>query len=108
MTSKAFKKAMKATWGKTSDEKSKREDAFNGGSIFFRCGKKGMVVCIGSVHELKNSGGTNPETVVSSEEGIDEGIMPDFVPGTNNEESQELNLRPWKHQSSHPLDFNHN
>ncbi|MCD7463031.1 hypothetical protein HAX54_049821, partial [Datura stramonium] len=58
-----------------------------------------------SRHELENSRGTNIETVVSFEKGTDEGATPDSVLETNNENSQELKLRPRKHQSSYPLDL---
>ncbi|MCD9643039.1 hypothetical protein HAX54_030143 [Datura stramonium] len=44
--------------------------------------------------ELKNSGGTIPEIVVSSKEGTGEGTSSDPVPETQNDNPQELILRP--------------
>ncbi|MCD7459128.1 hypothetical protein HAX54_040167 [Datura stramonium] len=71
LASKAFKKVIKATWNETFNEESEGEDvendnlalmarsdsdsgAFNGGSISFRCEKKGMVVCICKIALQKN------------------------------------------------------
>ncbi|MCE3052236.1 hypothetical protein HAX54_051946, partial [Datura stramonium] len=44
-------------------------------------------------NELKNSGGTIPETVVSSVERTEEKTSPNSVPEIQNGSSQELNLR---------------
>ncbi|MCE5166506.1 hypothetical protein HAX54_020944 [Datura stramonium] len=44
--------------------------------------------------ELENLGGTIPETVVSSEEGIEEGTSSDPVPERQNDNPQELILSP--------------
>ncbi|MCE0481192.1 hypothetical protein HAX54_038739 [Datura stramonium] len=53
--------------------------------------------------ELENLGGTNLETLVGPKKGTGEETSSDPVLETKNDNLQELILRPWKHQSSHPL-----
>ncbi|MCD9640101.1 hypothetical protein HAX54_025175 [Datura stramonium] len=102
LASKAFKKVMKATWGETSDEKSEREDGEGNLALMAKSDtdsdsdssevstpalNEGTFFKIDSMNipseprqELKNSGGTNSETVVSSKEGTGEGTSSDPVP----------------------------
>ncbi|MCD7458487.1 hypothetical protein HAX54_038374 [Datura stramonium] len=143
LASKAFKKAMKATWGESSDEESEGEDGENNLALMAKSEtdsdsdsseeneeeleiglvpsstyqvnattqNEGTLVETDFLNvpseprqELKNSGGTNPETLVGPEEGTGEETSPNPIPKTENDNPQELILRPWKHQSSHPLD----
>ncbi|MCD7465388.1 hypothetical protein HAX54_001208 [Datura stramonium] len=126
VASKAFKKAMKATWGETSDEESEGEDGESNLALMAKSDtdsdsgssevsvttqKEGTLLETDSLNvpseprqDLENSGGTNSEKMVSSEEGTGKGTSPDLVPEAQNENPQELILSPWKHQSSLSLD----
>ncbi|MCD7465493.1 hypothetical protein HAX54_001422 [Datura stramonium] len=104
---KAFKKAMKATWGETYDEELEGEDGENDNmtlmarsdtnsdsnstKVSAQALNKGTVLEIDSLnvpsgprHELKSSGGTIPETMVSSIKRTEEKTTPDSVPETQN------------------------
>ncbi|MCD7455700.1 hypothetical protein HAX54_029176 [Datura stramonium] len=143
LTSKAFKNAMKDTWGETFDEESEREDGESNLALMAKSDtdsdkdsseeneeeleiglvpsstyqvsaaaqNEGTLLETNSLNvpseprqELENSGGTNPVTMVVPEEGTGEETSSDPVPEIQNDNPQELILRPWKHQSSHPLD----
>ncbi|MCD9637878.1 hypothetical protein HAX54_021419 [Datura stramonium] len=87
----AFKKAMKATWGETSDEESEGEDGESNLALMAKSDtesdsdssevraatqNEGTLLETDSLNipselrqELKNSGGTNLETMVGLEEG---------------------------------------
>ncbi|MCD7465415.1 hypothetical protein HAX54_001252 [Datura stramonium] len=113
---------MKATWGETSNEELEGEDGENENLALMAKSNTGLdsdptevsalalnegtVLETDSVNvplepgkELKNSGGTIPETVVSSAEGIEERTSLNSVLETQNDSSQEFNLRPWKDQN---------
>ncbi|MCD9639407.1 hypothetical protein HAX54_023920 [Datura stramonium] len=108
---------MKATWGETSDEKSEVEDGDNdnltlmaksdtdsdndSSEVSAPALNEGTLLETDSSNvpseprqELENSGGTIPETVVSSKAGTGEGTSFDPVPETQNDNPQELVLRP--------------
>ncbi|MCE3052188.1 hypothetical protein HAX54_051776 [Datura stramonium] len=117
--SKAFKEAIKATWGKTSNEELEGEDGEtdtltlmaksdtdldnDSSEVSAPSPNEETLLETNSLNvpseprqELENSGGTIPEAVVSSEEEIGEGTSSDPVPETQNDNPQELILSPWR------------
>ncbi|MCD7460085.1 hypothetical protein HAX54_042818 [Datura stramonium] len=107
LTSKAFKKVMKTTWAETSYEESEGEDGESNLALMAKSDtdldsdssevsaatqNEGTLLEIVSLNvsskprqELKNSGGTNPETVVGLEEGTIEETSSDPVPEIQND-----------------------
>ncbi|MCD9559319.1 hypothetical protein HAX54_017217 [Datura stramonium] len=99
LASKAFKKAIKAIWGETSNEESEEEDGESNLSLMAKSDTDSGsdsseeneeeleigLVPYSTNQKLENSGGTTPEIVVSPEEGAREGTSSDPAPETQNE-----------------------